>query len=99
MKSYGERFWLPVTLAVVAVLISLAFAHGAARASGAAAVSGRVLDPQGQSVREAHVALYLNGGAEPYAEQETDHGGKFVLDISNSPIKSAELVVSRHHYD
>jgi Na+/H+ antiporter NhaD/arsenite permease-like protein len=68
-------------------------------ASGAPALSGRIVDGQDQPVAGAHVALWFGGGQEPVAQQETDHAGQFVLDLPDGPVSSAQLEVSRPHFD
>jgi hypothetical protein len=69
------------------------------RASGTAAVGGRVIDSQGQPVRETRVALNLYEEAEPHAHQDADHTGTFVLDISDLPVASAVLAVTKPYFD
>jgi Na+/H+ antiporter NhaD/arsenite permease-like protein len=99
VKVHRYGAWRLVLLGVLVVLVSISVVPGTVRASGTAAVSGRVVDPQGQPVREAHVALYLDGQSEPYSHQETDYTGTFVLDVPDQPIAAAELVVTRPHFD
>jgi Na+/H+ antiporter NhaD/arsenite permease-like protein len=99
VKPYGNRVWLLAFLGVLAVFVSLSLACSTARASGMAAVTGRVVDSQDQPVRQAHVALYLNADAEPHAQQSTDDTGTFVLDVSDLPVTSAVLLVTRSHFE
>jgi Na+/H+ antiporter NhaD/arsenite permease-like protein len=67
-------------------------------AADAVALTGRVVDPQGQPVRNARVAVYLDGEREPLAHLETDHSGLFLLDLPGAPVRAARLVVSHAHY-
>jgi Na+/H+ antiporter NhaD/arsenite permease-like protein len=95
MKSLGKA----VLLTTLMALLALALAPVLVNASDTPALSGRVLDMQGQPVQGAHVALYLGDSVEPHAEQETDRAGQFVLDLPDSRVDSARLEVSRPHFE
>jgi Na+/H+ antiporter NhaD/arsenite permease-like protein len=70
-----------------------------ADAYGLPALSGRVVDLQGEPVPESQVALFIGGSQEPYTEQETDHAGYFVLDLPGSSVDSLRLEVARPHFE
>ena len=69
------------------------------QASGVPALTGRVLDTQGQPVRGAQVALYLDEEPEPYAEEESNHDGAFIVGLPNEPVAAARLVVTHPHFE
>jgi len=89
----------PVLLAASIAFLVLALAPLLVHAADAPAVSGRVVDTQGQPVPGAHVALFLGDSLEPYAALETDHTGQFVLDLPDSPVGRVRLEVSRPHFE
>jgi Na+/H+ antiporter NhaD/arsenite permease-like protein len=95
MTSLGK----PVLRAVLIALLALALTPVLVNASDAPAISGRVLDMQGQPVQGAHVALFLGDSPAPHAEQETDHAGQFILDLPDGLVESARLEVSRPHFE
>jgi Na+/H+ antiporter NhaD/arsenite permease-like protein len=87
-----------VLLAALTVLLALALTPDLVSASAAPALSGRVVDMQGQPVQGTHVALFLGDSLEPDAEQETDRAGLFVLDLPDIPVDGVRLKVSRPHF-
>lgn len=42
--------------------------------------------------------MFLGDSLEPYAEQETDRAGQFVLDLPDSSVDAVRLEVSRPHF-
>jgi Na+/H+ antiporter NhaD/arsenite permease-like protein len=79
-------------------LLALALTPVVVDASAAPALSGRIVDTQGQPVQGAHVALFLGNGSEPHADQETDRAGQFVLDLPDISAGGVRLEVSRPHF-
>jgi len=75
------------------------FRSTSVQASGVPALAGRVVDDQGQPVRGAWVALYLNGDPEPYVEEESNRDGTFVVRLPNESIDAARLVVTHPHFE
>jgi Na+/H+ antiporter NhaD/arsenite permease-like protein len=75
------------------------FRSTSVQASGVPALAGRVVDDQGQPVRGAWVALYLNGDPEPYVEEESNRDGTFVVSLPNESIDAARLVVTHPHFE
>jgi Na+/H+ antiporter NhaD/arsenite permease-like protein len=94
-----ERPGKPVLLAALIALLALALAPVLVSASDLPALSGRIVDMQGQPVEGAHVALFLNDSLEPHSTQETDRAGQFILDLPGSPVDSVRLEVSRPHFE
>jgi Na+/H+ antiporter NhaD/arsenite permease-like protein len=94
-----ERPGKPVLLAALIALLALALAPVRVSASDLPALSGRIVDMQGQPVEGAHVALFLNDSLEPHSTQETDRAGQFILDLPGSPVDSVRLEVSRPHFE
>jgi Na+/H+ antiporter NhaD/arsenite permease-like protein len=95
VKSLRKRLLLAASI----TFLLLALAPLLVNASDAPALSGRVVDTQGQPVPEAHVALFLGDSLEPHTELETDHAGQFVLDLPDSPVDRVRLEVSRPHFE
>ncbi len=98
-RGWVSRIGLIFLLVGFVTIWSLVSAPGSAHASGGTAVSGRVIDSQGEPVVEAEAALYLNGEPEPLVHQETDQDGYFVLDLPALPITAAEVVIARPHFE
>ncbi len=69
-----------------------------AYADGVPAVVGCLIDAQGEPVRGAEVAVYLNGEEEPTAAGESQPDGVFVLDLPDSSIDSLRVEIERHHF-
>jgi Na+/H+ antiporter NhaD/arsenite permease-like protein len=69
-----------------------------AHAAGPALV-GRVIDPQGEPVRGAEVAVYLNDEEEPTIVGESQPDGVFVLDLPEGSIDSLRVEIKRHHFE
>jgi Na+/H+ antiporter NhaD/arsenite permease-like protein len=97
-RRWVSRIGLIFLLTGFVAVWSLAFVPGGVHAADGVALSGRVIDSQGEPVKEAQAALYLNGDSEPYIHQETDQDGYFVLDLADLPIASAEAMITRPHF-
>jgi len=82
---------LVLTFLALTIFLMLDLAPIPVRASDASALSGKIVDIQGQPVQGAHVALFVDKDLEPYVEQETDHAGQFVLDLPDGAVDSARL--------
>jgi Na+/H+ antiporter NhaD/arsenite permease-like protein len=85
-------------LLLVAAALPGAIVPEGARASSTPALSGRTLDNQGQPVRGARVALFLDGVELPAAEAETQRDGAFILDLQNDPVDQVRLEVTHPHF-
>lgn len=70
-----------------------------AYAAGPPALAGRVIDPQGEPVRGAEVAAYLNDAEEPTVVGESQPDGVFVLDLPDGPIDSLRVEIERPHFE
>ena len=73
--------------------------RAAGHSSGMPALAGRVVDSQGQPVRRAQVALYLNEEAEARSEEESQRDGAFVVDLPDEGVDAVRLVVTHPHFD
>lgn len=69
-----------------------------AAVSDSPGVVGRVVDPQGEPVRNAEVEVYLNGGEQSVAAEESQTDGSFILDLPSGPIESLRLDIARPHF-
>jgi Na+/H+ antiporter NhaD/arsenite permease-like protein len=59
---------------------------------------GRLVDPQGEPVRGAEVAVYLNGEDEPTIVSESQPDGIFMLDLPDGPIDLLRVEIERSHF-
>jgi Na+/H+ antiporter NhaD/arsenite permease-like protein len=99
MQTFFRRIAGPLLLLGVLLWFLMGLdASGAVMAAGVPALAGRVIDEQGQVVRRAHVALYLDDQEEPSAEAETNRDGTFVLDLPEMAVSSLHLQVSHPHF-
>jgi Na+/H+ antiporter NhaD/arsenite permease-like protein len=102
------KYWLLlVILGLGLVLVSsrnpfpLAYAEGPGADEGQISLVGRVLDPQGEPVRDAKVHLMVNGSEEALLSTESQSDGTFVLDVPPETLGDVEtltLEISRPHF-
>jgi Na+/H+ antiporter NhaD/arsenite permease-like protein len=81
------------------VLFPLAWFAFPASASGGAALTGRLVDSQGQGVQGARVALYLDDQPEASVETESDAEGLYLLDLPEGPYRSLAVEISQPHFE
>lgn len=82
LVGYLSQHLLPVSAAV----------------SDSPGVVGRLVDPQGEPVRNAEVVVYLDGGEQSVAAEESQADGSFILDLPSAPIESLRLDIARPHF-
>jgi len=70
-----------------------------AHAADPPALVGRVIDSQGEPVRGAQVAAYLNREEEPAIIGESQADGAFVLDLPDDPIVCMRAEIGRPHFE
>jgi Na+/H+ antiporter NhaD/arsenite permease-like protein len=64
------------------------------------AIAGRIIDEQGAPVREAEVALFVNGEDEPLSESRTQPDGSYLLLLQDSPpIEDVRIEIERAHFE
>ncbi len=68
-----------------------------AASAGGPAITGRVVDPQGQPVSGASVTA--TSGTEQLAEAETNPDGSFQLLLADLPGSSLEILIERPHFE
>ncbi len=77
------RRWLflgALALALVCILISVGAQEGAQNVGdGGPSISGRLVDPLGEPIHDANVAVRANGASEPVAHTESQEDGSFLL--------------------
>ena len=61
-------------------------------------VVGRLVDPQGELVHGAQLKVYINGGEEPTAVEESQADGTFVIDLPDDPIETLQVEIERPHF-
>jgi Na+/H+ antiporter NhaD/arsenite permease-like protein len=69
-----------------------------AQASGSPGITGKLVDSQGEPVRNAEVNVYVNGEAEPAVTHESQADGTFVLDLPDEPIETLRVQITRPHF-
>jgi len=69
-----------------------------AAVSDSPGIVGRLVDPQGEPVRNAEVVVYLDGGEQSAAAEESQADGSFILDLHSAPIESLRLDIERPHF-
>lgn len=90
---------LVLLVAAAALVARLPLHQRPVHAASVPAVTGRVVDQQGEPIRGAHVALYIDGGPEPAAETETAQDGAFILDLPEGATPQQVAVEIEHpHY-
>ncbi|TKJ30402.1 MAG: citrate transporter [Chloroflexi bacterium B3_Chlor] len=69
-----------------------------AAVSDSPGIVGRLVDPQGEAVRNAEVVVYLDGGEQSVAAEESQADGSFTLDLPSGPIESLRVDIARPHF-
>jgi len=98
-KALVTKIGLLLLSVGLVALISVASRPASMHASGMPALTGRVIDPQGQPVRGARVVLYLNSNPESYTQEKSNHTGLFILDLPDEPVHAIRLVVTHPHFE
>jgi Na+/H+ antiporter NhaD/arsenite permease-like protein len=62
------------------------------------ALVGWLFDPQGEPVRNAEVAVYINQGEEPSSTAETSSDGSFAINLTERDLDSLKVQMSRAHF-
>jgi Na+/H+ antiporter NhaD/arsenite permease-like protein len=84
---------------VTALVTQFAPVQHAVRAASTPAVTGRVVDQQGQPIRGARAALYVNEDEHPVAETETKRDGAFILDLPDDATPhQAHVAIDHPHF-
>jgi len=90
-----------VTLLVLIVGVSQmgCLSSSLAYAAGPPTLAGCVIDSQGEPVRGAEVAAYLNDAEEPTVVGESQANGVFVLDLPEDAMDSLRVEIERPHFE
>jgi Na+/H+ antiporter NhaD/arsenite permease-like protein len=62
-------------------------------------IAGRLLDPLGEPIHEAEVAVFVNGSSEPAADTISQEDGSFLLDLPSAQFRSVMVEVVRPHFE
>ncbi len=96
------RRWLfpgALALALVCILISVGAQEGAQNVGdGGPSISGRLVDPLGEPIHDANVAVRANGASEPVAHTESQEDGSFLLALSAEIFTALDLEITRPHF-
>ena len=90
---------LVLTCTVVLIVVGLLLALPTPLAAGeeSPTVEGRLLDPQGEPVTGAHVAVLDDG--EAIGEAESNPDGSFLVDLERLPQHSVVVHIQRPHFE
>jgi Na+/H+ antiporter NhaD/arsenite permease-like protein len=91
------RFVLACTVLLITVGLLLALPTPLAAGEEAPTVEGRLLDPQGEPVTGAHVAVLDDG--EAIGEAESNPDGSFLVDLERLPQHSVVVHIQRPHFE
>jgi Na+/H+ antiporter NhaD/arsenite permease-like protein len=61
-------------------------------------ISGQLLDPQGQPIKEALITAALTGDDEPLSETSSQEEGTWVLVLDTLPPDQINITIERHHF-
>jgi Na+/H+ antiporter NhaD/arsenite permease-like protein len=99
LRQTGHFVMVALLVLIVAMGLVSCLRPSPAHAAGPPALVGRVIDPQGEPVRGAEVAVYLNGEDEPTVVGQSQPDGVFVLDLPDGPIDSLRVEIERPHFE
>jgi Na+/H+ antiporter NhaD/arsenite permease-like protein len=61
-------------------------------------LSGRLVDPLGEPVREAEVSVRVNGDDEPIAHTASQHDGSFIVGLPRDQYRTVVVAIERSHF-
>jgi Na+/H+ antiporter NhaD/arsenite permease-like protein len=86
---------------VILILVSHLFyqmAPATAASAGSPGLVGRLVDPQGEPVRNAQVEVYVEGSEEPAAVDESQSDGSFLLELPDRSFETLLVEISHPHF-
>lgn len=63
------------------------------------AISGKLADPEGQPIKDAHILIGFPGEDEPLAESESQEDGNWTVILTEVPQQDLQITITRAHYD
>jgi Na+/H+ antiporter NhaD/arsenite permease-like protein len=90
-------------LALVAILPTAqisapALAQETGSITGGGSLQGRLLDPQGEPIHDAEVAVLVDGGEEPTAHATSQMDGSYLLDLPHGTLGTVIVKFTRPHF-
>ncbi len=89
--------YLSLTL-IVGLWVAARFRPPAEALAAQHAIAGRVLDEQGQPIRNVKVRLYVHGGEKPVSEARSHRDGSYLLILPGETAHSILIKMERPHF-
>jgi Na+/H+ antiporter NhaD/arsenite permease-like protein len=103
-----DRRWMLLAVLALALVLGLSVAEplipvraqeaGQAVYTQGPSLSGRLLDPLGEPVRDADVSVLIDGSQEPAAQTSSQQDGSFVVALPPGAFETVTVEVARPHY-
>ncbi len=77
---------------------ALAQEKSPASEAGGASLAGRLVDPQGEPVHGAEIAVLVNGAEDPVAQTTSQLDGSFVVDLPPGEMETVVVEITRPHF-
>jgi Na+/H+ antiporter NhaD/arsenite permease-like protein len=96
----GTRHLLFAALVILVLVSQLCYQMSPApvAAADSPGLVGRLLDPQGEPVRNAEVQVYLGTSQEPAVTAASQGDGTFVLELTDRSIDALSVEISHPHF-
>jgi Na+/H+ antiporter NhaD/arsenite permease-like protein len=90
---------LGLILSVLIFILTMVVPHtGLADDSEITSIAGKVKDQQGQTVKDAHIKVFINGEDTPVQEAETNEQGIFLADLPAAEIEALSLEITHPQF-
>ncbi len=97
-KAVTRLLSIGLLLFVLAYDLSHHLLPVSADSAGSPGIAGRLVDPQGEPVRNAGLKVYVNGGEQPVTAGQSQADGAFILDLPDHPIEALRVEMTRPHF-
>jgi Na+/H+ antiporter NhaD/arsenite permease-like protein len=103
LRERPEPQRLPSLCALLVILVLASgllsrFSSASASQSNSASLMGWIFDPQGQPIRSAEVAVYVNQEEEPSASDRSASDGSFAMALPSRTFDSLRVEIDRPHF-
>jgi Na+/H+ antiporter NhaD/arsenite permease-like protein len=106
-SARAQRWLLLIILGVVLALMTsadlprsfaLAPEAGDEPTQAGRSLGGRLLDPQGETVHDAEVSVWVKGRGEPVTRVTSQRDGSFLADLPPGDLESVVIEITRPHF-